>query len=144
MYHSSDGESGGVEKTTWEKYLKERKRKKKEKRSKVKETQPEEREGKEEDDDDDVGFDDPFFQHDITTATVVSNRESTAIYLDRYTTRFIFIEIQEDKEKQTESRRAGERQEGEGKTIEGLKRADSCHNFKQIFMCCTPCVVFPE
>ena len=79
VYNSSDGGSGGVEKTTWEKYLKERKRKKKEKRSKVKETQPEEGEGEEEDDD--VGFDDSFFQHDITTATAVSNRESTAIYM---------------------------------------------------------------
>ena len=76
VYHSSDGGSGGAEKTTWEKYLKERKRKKKEKRSKIKETRPEEGEGKEEDDDD-VGFDDPFFQHNITTA--VSNGESTAI-----------------------------------------------------------------
>ena len=47
MYHSSGGGSGGVEKTTWEKYLKERKRKKKEKRSKVNEIQPEEGEGKE-------------------------------------------------------------------------------------------------
>ena len=78
IYRSSDGGSGGVEKTTWEKYLKERKRKKKEKRSKVKEIQPEEGEGKE-DDNGDVGFDDPFFQHDITMATAVSNGESTTV-----------------------------------------------------------------
>ena len=78
MYHSSDSGSGGAEKTTWEKYLKERKRKKKEKRSKVKEIQPEEGDEKEEDDDN-VGFDDPFFQHDITTATAVSNGESTIV-----------------------------------------------------------------
>ena len=79
IYRSSDGGSGGVEKTTWEKYLKERKRKKKEKRSKVKETRSEEGEWKEEEEDDDVGFDDPFFQHDITTATAVSNGESTTV-----------------------------------------------------------------
>ena len=78
MYHSSDGGSGGAEMTTWEQYLKERKRKKKEKRSKIKEIQLEEGEGKE-DDNGDVGFDDPFFQHDITMATAVSNGESTTV-----------------------------------------------------------------
>ena len=80
MYYSSDGGSGGAEKTTWEKYLKERKRKKKEKRSKVKETRPEEGEGKEEDNDN-VGFDDLFFQHDITTVTVVSSGDCTTVLL---------------------------------------------------------------
>lgn len=80
MLYSSDGGSGGVERTTWEKYLKEKKQRRKEKRSKVKETWPEEGEGKEEDDDD-VGFDDPFFQHDITTATAVSSGESTAVII---------------------------------------------------------------
>ena len=80
MLYSSDGGSGGAERTTWEKYLKEKKQRRKEKRSKVKETRPEEGEGKEEDDDD-VGFDDPFFQHDITTATAVSSGESTAVII---------------------------------------------------------------
>ena len=69
-----------MERTTWEKYLKEKKQRRKEKRSKVKETRPEEEEGKEEDDDN-VGFDDPFFQHDITTATAVSSGESTAVII---------------------------------------------------------------
>ena len=60
--------------TTWEKYLKEKKQKRKEKKSKVKETQLEEGEEKGEDN---VGFDDPFFQHDITTATAVSSGNSS-------------------------------------------------------------------
>ena len=34
----------------------------------------------------------------------------------------VYIEIQESKERQTESRRAGERQEGEGESIDSLKR----------------------
>ena len=66
--------------TTWEKYLKEKKQNKKEKRSKVKETGPEGAaaggrgvgEGE-----NDVRFDDSFFQHDITTATAVSGRNSS-------------------------------------------------------------------
>ena len=52
----------------------------KEKRSKVKETRPEleesEGEEKEGEDNSSVGFDDPFFQHDITTATAVSSGNS--------------------------------------------------------------------
>ena len=81
MLYSSGSGSGGAERTTWEKYLKEKKQRRKEKRSKVKlETRPEEGEGKDEDDDD-VGFDDPFFQHDITTATAVSSGESTAVII---------------------------------------------------------------
>ena len=50
------------------------------------------------------------------------------------TTWSVSVEIQEDKEKQTESRGAGERQEG-GEITDGLNilnRADSCHYFKQI------------
>jgi hypothetical protein len=66
VYHSSDGGSGSAEKTTWEKYLKEE-------RSKVKKTRPEEREEKEENDD--VGFDDSFFQHDVTTRVKKNERE---------------------------------------------------------------------
>ena len=61
--------------TTWEKYLKVKKQKRKEKRSKVKEIQLEA--GEEKGEDDSVGFDDPFFQHDITTATAVSRGNSS-------------------------------------------------------------------
>ena len=60
--------------TTWEKYLKVKKQKRKEKKSKVKETQLE---AEEKGEDDGVGFDDPFFQHDITTATAVSSGNSS-------------------------------------------------------------------
>ena len=58
--------------TTWEKYLKVKKWKRKEKKSKVKEAEAGEKE-----EDDSVGFDDPFFQHDITTATAVSSGNSS-------------------------------------------------------------------
>ena len=63
-----------VDETTWEKYLKQKRQKKKEKNvAKMKEPVGHERtdtvsEGKKED----AGFDDPFFQHDVTTATAVS------------------------------------------------------------------------
>ena len=51
------------------------------------------------------------------------------------TTCSVCVEIQEDKEKQTESRGARERQEGEGEITEGLtilNRVDSCHYFIHI------------
>ena len=60
--------------TTWEKYLKE---KKQGKRSKVKETGAAAGGRGVGEGEDDVGFDDPFFQHDITTATAVSGRNSS-------------------------------------------------------------------
>ena len=78
LFILADG--GGVDETTWQKYLKEKKQRRKEKRSKVKETwleleksEVEEKEGEE---NSSVGFDDPFFQHDITTATAVSSGNS--------------------------------------------------------------------
>lgn len=61
---AAEKDEGGL--TTWERYLKEKKRKKK-------------KEIKETDDDgghlapeDNLGFDDPFFQHDVTKTTAVS------------------------------------------------------------------------
>ena len=60
-----------MDETIWEKYLKEKRQRKKEKRSKMKEEGPhcEGAVGKEKEG---AGFDEPFFQHDITTATAVS------------------------------------------------------------------------
>ena len=74
--------SGGVaDKTPWEKREKKGKKQwRKEKRSKVKETLL--KEGEERGGDDIMGFDDPFFQHDITTATAVSLVAETAAALD--------------------------------------------------------------
>ena len=63
--------------TTWEKYLKEKKQKRKGKRSKVKETEGAAGGEGVGEGENDVGFDDPFFQHDVTTATAVSNRNSS-------------------------------------------------------------------
>ena len=78
LFILADG--GSVDETTWQKYLKEKKQRRKEKRSKVKETRLELEEGegekKEGEDNSSVGFDDPFFQHDITTATAVSSGNS--------------------------------------------------------------------
>ena len=72
-YIICSSDDGGVDETTWQKYLKEKKQRRKEKKSKVKETESEEKEGE---DNNSVGFDDPFFQHDITTATAVSSGNS--------------------------------------------------------------------
>ena len=71
-YIICSSDDGGVDETTWQKYLKEKKQRRKEKKSKVKETESEEKE----EDDSSMGFDDPFFQHDITTATAVSSGNS--------------------------------------------------------------------
>ena len=71
--------SGGVaDKTPWEKYLKVKKQSRKEKRSKVKETPL--KDGEERGGDDIIGFDDPFFQHDVTTATAVSLSSGNGSY----------------------------------------------------------------
>ena len=64
-----------MDETTWEKYLREKRKRKKDKRSKIKEEGLEGAGGKERED---TGFDEPFFQHDITTATAVSG--TTAYY----------------------------------------------------------------
>ena len=61
------------EETTWEKYIEEKRRRKKEKRSKVQEASGHEgTAGGSGGEEGEVGFDDPFFQHDVTTATAVS------------------------------------------------------------------------
>ena len=45
-------------------------------------------------------------------------------------TAFVFVEIQEGEEEQTESRRAGERQKGEGEFIDSLKKGmEHCDHF---------------
>ena len=66
-----------MDETTWEKYLREKKKRKKEKRSKMKEEGPgcEGTGGKEKEA---VGFDEPFFHHDITTSTAVSGHGTAA------------------------------------------------------------------
>jgi len=60
--------------SAWEKYLKKRKEKRKEARlARRKKEHQELEEGEEKEGvTGDGGFDDPFFQHDVTTATVVS------------------------------------------------------------------------
>lgn len=56
----------------WETFLKKRKEKRKEAKKRRIGTTEDEEEGEREGGEGDSGFDDPFFQHSVTTATAVS------------------------------------------------------------------------
>ena len=73
------GGRGDGNETTWERYIKEKRQRKKEKKSKVKGAAAASGEGEEEEEEEGDGFDDPFFQHDVTTATAVSGRDCTCL-----------------------------------------------------------------